>query len=115
MCDVRNPFYHLCTAQKLNCHVMIGFPQRITEPDVRQIYNALGIVSNRGELIKVYHKTQLYPPVDPLWARPGDGFLVMDLNIARINGEPNKPVKCCIGVCMDVEFSMTISYRDDQR
>jgi len=89
-------------AHKLNCHVMIGFPQRIAEPGVRQIYNALGIVSNRGELIKVYHKTQLYPPVDPLWARPGDGFLVIDLNIARINGEPNKPVKCCIGICMDL-------------
>ncbi|KAI7959567.1 hypothetical protein MJO28_003358 [Puccinia striiformis f. sp. tritici] len=90
------------TAQKLNCHVMIGFPQRIVEPGVREIYNALGIVSNRGELIQVYHKTQLYPPVDPLWARPGDGFLVIDLNIARVDGQPGMPVKCCIGICMDL-------------
>ncbi|PLW36531.1 hypothetical protein PCASD_06459 [Puccinia coronata f. sp. avenae] len=90
------------TAQRLNCHVMIGFPQRIPEPGTRQIYNALGIVSNLGQLITVYHKTQLYPPVDPLWARPGEGFLAIDLDIARVHGERNKPVKCCIGICMDL-------------
>ncbi|KAA1108296.1 Carbon-nitrogen hydrolase [Puccinia graminis f. sp. tritici] len=90
------------TAQKLNCHVMLGFPQRIQRAGVRQVYNALGIVSNQGELIKVYHKTQLYPPVDDLWAKPGEGFLVIDLNIARLNGESGKPVKCCIGICMDL-------------
>lgn len=90
------------TAKRLNCHVMIGFPQRIREEGVKQIYNAMGIVSNLGELIKVYHKTQLYPPVDPLWARPGDGFCVLDLNIARLDGERGHPVKCCIGICMDL-------------
>ncbi|OAV88846.1 hypothetical protein PTTG_08543 [Puccinia triticina 1-1 BBBD Race 1] len=90
------------TALKLNCHIMIGFPQRISEPGVRQIYNALGIVSDQGELIKVYHKTQLYPPVDDIWARPGEGFLVIDLNVARLNGKPGNAVRCCIGICMDL-------------
>ncbi|KAA1083501.1 Carbon-nitrogen hydrolase [Puccinia graminis f. sp. tritici] len=90
------------TAKKLNCHVIIGFPQKIQEPDVKQIYNAMGIVSNQGELIKVYHKTQLYPPVDPLWARPGAGFSMVDLNIARVDGQPGKPVNCCVGICMDL-------------
>ncbi|EFP89162.2 Carbon-nitrogen hydrolase [Puccinia graminis f. sp. tritici] len=90
------------TAKKLNCHVIIGFPQKIQEPDVKQIYNAMGIVSNQGELIKVYHKTQLYPPVDPLWARPGAGFSMVDLNIARVDGQRGKPVNCCVGICMDL-------------
>ncbi|KAI9623099.1 hypothetical protein KEM48_009719 [Puccinia striiformis f. sp. tritici PST-130] len=73
-----------------------------TEPGVRQLYNAMGIVSNEGELIKVYHKTQLYPPVDPLWARAGEGFSMMDLNIARVDGQRGQPVNCCIGICMDL-------------
>lgn len=90
------------TAKRLNCHVLIGFAQKIQELQVKHVYNAMGIVSNTGELLKVYHKTQLYPPVDPLWARPGEGFLAMDLNVARLNGEPGKPVKCCIGICMDL-------------
>ncbi|PLW09222.1 hypothetical protein PCASD_18309 [Puccinia coronata f. sp. avenae] len=90
------------TAKRLNCHVIIGFPKRIEEPEVKQIYNAMGIVSNLGELVHVYHKTQLYPPVDPLWARAGDGFCMIDLNIARVDGLRFQPVNCCVGICMDL-------------
>ncbi|KAI9613477.1 hypothetical protein H4Q26_010082 [Puccinia striiformis f. sp. tritici PST-130] len=56
----------------------------------------------RGRIDKVYHKTQLYPPVDPLWARAGEGFSMMDLNIARVDGQRGQPVNCCIGICMDL-------------
>ncbi|WAR52674.1 hypothetical protein PtB15_2B98 [Puccinia triticina] len=40
--------------------------------------------------------------VDDIWARPGEGFLVIDLNVARLNGKPGNPVRCCIGICMDL-------------
>ncbi|KAI8461595.1 carbon-nitrogen hydrolase [Phakopsora pachyrhizi] len=105
------------TAKKLKCHVMVGFPQRIqsqedikdnqSERPIKKCYNALSIVSDSGELLKVYHKTQLYPPVDPLWAKAGDGFLMINLNIGkRRTDESNRVsrdlVRCCIGICMDL-------------
>lgn len=96
------------TASRLNCHVIIGFAQRIpSNPDLsdqsdQKCYNSLAIISNEAKLLKTYHKTQLYPAVDPLWAKAGDGFLRIDLNIGKSsNGDP-RDVKCCIGICMDL-------------
>ncbi|KAG0140645.1 hypothetical protein CROQUDRAFT_726039 [Cronartium quercuum f. sp. fusiforme G11] len=96
------------TATRLNCHVIIGFAQRIqpskTKPNLieQKCYNALAIVSNVGELLTVYHKTQLYPAVDPLWAKAGEGFLRIDLQIGRAHDGAREAVKCCVGICMDL-------------
>lgn len=94
-------------ATRLDCHVLIGFAQQIPEqeqlsPNQPKCYNALAIISNQAQVLKIYHKTQLYPPVDPLWARPGSGFLRIDL---RLDRNPSLPlIKCCFGICMDVSI-----------
>lgn len=78
-------------AQRLECMVMCGYVERTD--DTESLYNAVMVVSPRGELVCNPRKTFLYE-IDKVWATPGAGFTTWHC--------PWLDVTISFGVCMDI-------------
>jgi protein N-terminal amidase len=76
------------TAIRLQCTVIVGFPQRIGET----LYNSCMTVDKKGMRVKTYQKHFLYPPVDLKWAQAGPSFDTIEVCGKRIS----------LAICMDI-------------
>ncbi|KAG8623081.1 hypothetical protein KVT40_008057 [Elsinoe batatas] len=84
------------TAQRLQCHVCVGYPERSTWPgEEGKNYNSLVTVSPEGEVVAHYRKSFLYY-TDETWAEEGQGFLFTEI-VGW--GEFSK---VAMGICMDI-------------
>ncbi|KAF2811011.1 N-terminal asparagine amidohydrolase-like protein [Mytilinidion resinicola] len=88
------------TAQRLHCHVTVGYPERSSEPfsspsprphEFRN-YNATLTVSPSGTVLLNYRKTFLYY-TDETWSLPGSAFYSGSLG--NLGGVTH-------GICMDI-------------
>ncbi|KAG0013962.1 Carbon-nitrogen hydrolase, partial [Podila clonocystis] len=87
-------------AQRLNAHVVVGFPEKKKkaavegtdqEPDL-VYYNSIAFVDPHGHLVTTYAKTFLYY-TDENWAEEGPGFKSIDVDgLGKVG----------FGICMDV-------------
>lgn len=80
------------TALKLNCNVVVGYPEKV-DGATAEFFNSAIMVNRNGETIANYRKSFLYT-VDEAWASEGrEGFL--DAEIPDLG-------KVAMGICMDI-------------
>ncbi|EAU86153.2 hydrolase [Coprinopsis cinerea okayama7 len=93
-------------AKKLNCYVMAGYPERLSEAEraepvvdtEKSCPNPVGansavVYGRNGELVSHYRKSNLYD-TDMTWAKPGTGFAFLKL--------PDPLRSVSLGICMDL-------------
>eukprot|EP01137_Pigoraptor_chileana_P034361 Opistho-2@26793 len=80
------------TAQRLNCHVQVGYPRVQKDGERERCYNSVTLVDPRGVIVITYDKAFLYE-VDERWADEGSGFVTTTLPRIGTVG---------LGICMDL-------------
>eukprot|EP00347_Sterkiella_histriomuscorum_P011875 403370766 len=85
------------TALRLKSIVVYGYPEQ--EPTKNIVYNSMGVVSEKGVLLKNYRKHYLYYK-DWTYCTPGPGFDYLDTYFWRIN----RTIRCGLAICMDIWF-----------
>ncbi|KAG0182700.1 Carbon-nitrogen hydrolase [Apophysomyces sp. BC1021] len=79
-------------AIRLQCFVIVGYPQVVQESENSLYYNSLCCVNSRGEVVKTYQKSFLYE-ADERWAEEGPGFVsVVIPGLGKVG----------FGICMDI-------------
>ncbi|GKZ51441.1 carbon-nitrogen hydrolase [Aspergillus brasiliensis] len=79
-------------ARQLRCTVVVGYPEKTSEIPLSRCYNSCVVVSEAGEVIANYRKSNLYFQ-DQCWADEGNGFFA---------GKIGSLGQVAIGICMDL-------------
>ena len=86
-------------SKKLKCYTFLGYPEK-TENN--NFYNSLMITDREGNLIKSYHKKNLFKD-DKKWCTPGEEFEYID-----ILTNCGKTARLALGICLDYYYSSSI-------
>ena len=86
-------------SKKLNCYTFLGYPEKTDKTDNYNFYNSLMITDRKGDLIKSYHKKNLFKD-DKKWCTPGDEFEYID-----ILTNSGKTARLALGICLDYYYS----------
>ncbi len=99
-CD-KGETFDFCSniSKKLNCYTFLGYPEKTDKTDNYNFYNSLMITDRKGNLIKSYHKKNLFKD-DKKWCTPGDKFEYLD-----IMTNCGKTARLALGICLDYYFS----------
>ncbi|KAK9319673.1 carbon-nitrogen hydrolase [Lipomyces orientalis] len=98
------------TAQKIGCHVIVGYPEAPDEiaKEDGPIFNSAVVVEPSGTVVFNYRKHFLYEADEKWGASPGQGgFGSLDLKIKRSartasENEEEMRVRVAMGLCMDL-------------
>ena len=82
-------------SKKLNCYTFLGYPEKTEDS---KFYNSLMITDRKGNLIKSYHKKNLFKD-DKKWCTPGDKFEYID-----ILTNSGKTARLALGICLDYYY-----------
>ena len=85
-------------SKKLNCYTFLGYPEK----ENNNFYNSLMITDRNGNLIKSYHKKNLFKD-DKKWCTPGEEFEYID-----ITTNCGKKARLALGICLDYYYSSKI-------
>ncbi|KAF8215013.1 carbon-nitrogen hydrolase [Mycena galopus ATCC 62051] len=90
-------------AQRLECYVVAGYPERLEQSEVEQYLtetgtrvvgaNSAALYGPQGEWVGGYRKTNLFS-TDKTWAKPGSGFTTFSL--------PQPLHNLTLAICMDL-------------
>ena len=83
-------------SKKLKCYTFLGYPEK---DENKNFYNSLMITDRNGNLIKSYHKKNLFKD-DKKWCTPGDIFEYID-----ITTNCGKTARLALGICLDYYYS----------
>ena len=83
-------------SKKLKCYTFLGYPEK---GENSNFYNSLMITDRNGNLIKSYHKKNLFKD-DKKWCTPGDKFEYID-----IITNCGKTARLALGICLDYYYS----------
>ena len=83
-------------SKKLKCYTFLGYPEKL---DNGNLYNSLMITDRNGNLIKSYHKKNLFKD-DKKWCTAGKNFEYID-----ILTNMGKTARLALGICLDYYYS----------
>ena len=96
-CD-KGETFEFCSniSKKLKCYTFLGYPEK---EENSNFYNSLMITDRNGDLIKSYHKKNLFKD-DKKWCTPGEKFEFID-----IMTNCGKTARLALGICLDYYYS----------
>jgi protein N-terminal amidase len=89
-------------SKKLNCYTFLGYPEKTEDSN---FYNSLMITDREGNLIKSYHKKNLFKD-DKKWCTPGKEFEYID-----ILTNCGKTARLALGICLDYYYSSKFMFQ----
>jgi len=77
-------------ARETRCAIAVGFP----EAEGKRIFNAAALFDDRGHLVAVYRKVQLFGTLEASYFSPGDQYVVTSVCGFSVG----------LAICYDIEF-----------
>ena len=104
-CD-KGETFEFCSnvSKKLKCYTFLGYPEK---GENSNFYNSLMITDRDGNLIKSYHKKNLFKD-DKKWCTPGGKFEYID-----IITNCGKTARLALGICLDYYYSSNYFFNNE--